>query len=334
MHDFCSFPLMKKWLLFFLILSLAGSPSHAQSVEGYWYGNANVKVNSSANNYLVELILKQNGNNITGVLSYYFKNTFRSFSVKGTYNPYSRLLFIKEIPLSYYGSMANMDVDCIMDMAAKLRVAKAGSNLIGSFESLPQFKYTCPRVEFSLNLNRDISNQDSVIHAIRTMKETFQVWKPDEADTLVAVKIQPRKVINYFIDNQFKQREKEYVQEIIAQSDTVQVDFYDNGEIDGDSISVFLNNQVIAFGQRLSTRSIHFDIPLDKSREFNEISMFAENLGVIAPNTALMIVTDGTKRYEIRLSSTLEKSATIKIVRPGSRPSPSSSSPTPSPRSY
>ncbi len=323
---------MKKWPILLLVLFLTGLTTRAQNVEGYWYGNANVKINSSANNYLVELILKQNGSNITGVLSYYFKNTFRSFHVKGTYNPYSRLLFIKEVPLSYYGSLSNLDVDCIMDMAGKLRVAKAGSTLIGSFESLPQFKYTCPPVEFNLSLNKDISNQDSLIHAIRTMKETFQVWKPDEADTLIAARIQPRKVINYYIDNQFKQREKEYVQEITVEGDSIQVDFYDNGEIDGDSISVFLNNQVIAFGQRLSTRSIHFDIPLDKTRAVNEISMFAENLGLIAPNTALMIISDGKKRYELRLSSTLDKSATIRIVRPA--PRPSASSPTPSPRSY
>ncbi|MBI1341821.1 MAG: hypothetical protein GC171_02680 [Terrimonas sp.] len=304
---------MKKILvtiLFFIAIS-----SNGQHVEGYWYGNANVKVNSSASNYLVELILKQEGNNITGVLSYYFKNTFRSFHVKGTYNPYSRLVFIKEIPISYYGSSMNMDVDCIMDFAATLRVAKVGSSLNGSFQSLPQYKYTCPPIDFSLKLNKDISNQDSVAFAIRTLKESFQVWKPDEADTLVAVSIQPRKVINYYIDNQYKERTNELVKEIEVDADSVQVDFYDNGEIDGDSISVFFNNQIIAFSQRLSTRSIHFDIPLDTTRAYNEISMFAENLGLIPPNTALMIVNDGKKKYELRLTSDLQKNATIRLRR-------------------
>jgi len=306
---------MKKWIAISSILLGLQFRAASQTVDGYWYGNANVQVNNAANNYLMELILKQNGSNVSGVMSYYFKNTFRSFRINGTYNPHTRLLFIKEVPLSYYGSTMNMEVDCIMDFAANLRVAKAGSVLKGSFQSLPAYKYTCPPVEFSLNLNKDISNQDSLIHAIRTMKESFQVWKPDEADTLVAVRIQPRKVINYFVDNQFKQRDKELAQEITVDTDTVQIDFYDNGEIDGDSISVFLNNKVIAFGQRLTTRSIHFDIPLDPTLPYNEISMFAENLGVIAPNTALMIITSGKKRYDIRLSSTLEKTATVRIYR-------------------
>ena len=43
--------------------------------------------------------------------------------------------------------------------------------------------------------------------------------------------------------------------------------------------------------------------------------MFADNLGSIPPNTALMIIDDGKKKYEIRLSSSLEKNATIRIKK-------------------
>jgi hypothetical protein len=60
---------------------------------------------------------------------------------------------------------------------------------------------------------------------------------------------------------------------------------------------------------------VHFDIPLDSSKEVNEITMFADNLGSIPPNTALMIVNDGKKRYEVRLTSNLEKSATIRFKK-------------------
>ncbi len=43
--------------------------------------------------------------------------------------------------------------------------------------------------------------------------------------------------------------------------------------------------------------------------------MFADNLGSIPPNTALMQVYDGTKTYDIRISSSLDKNATIRIKR-------------------
>ena len=287
----------------------------SQSPTGYWYGVANVKLRNSTSNYLVELILDQDKNNIKGVLNYFFKNTYRSIPIRGTYNASTRLVYISNIPVSYYGSYYNRDVDCAMNLAATLRVSQVNSVLKGSFLSKPEYKYTCPEILFTLTLNTDSLRLDSVKHAIKVLKESFQVWRPSESDTIAAVRIQPRNVVNYVVSNQFKEREKVVADELIVDSDTVKVDFYDNGEIDGDSISVFLNDKLIAFNRILTTRSVHFDIPLDSAKEMNEITMFADNLGSIPPNTALMVVNDGKKRYEIRLTSNLEKSATIKLKR-------------------
>jgi archaellum component FlaF (FlaF/FlaG flagellin family) len=202
-----------------------------------------------------------------------------------------------------------------MNLAATLRVSQLNSVLKGSFLSKPEYKFTCPEILFTLELNTDSLRKDSIMNAIKTLKETFQVWRPSESDTVAAVKIQPRNVVNYVVSNQFKQREKEVAQELIINSDSINVDFYDNGEVDGDSISVFLNDKLIAFNRILTTKSVHFDIPLDSTKEVNEITMFADNLGAIPPNTALMVVNDGKKKYEIRLTSNLEKSATIKLKR-------------------
>ncbi len=289
--------------------------SNGQSVFGYWYGKANVQTKSSASNYLVELILQPEKGYVKGILSYYFKNTFRSIQVKGNYNSKNRELRLYNIPVTYYGSLNSMEVDCVMNLFATLRVAKAGSSLVGAFTGLPDNKYMCVDVNFNLALNADMSKQDSVLTALRNFKEANQVWKPSVFDTLPAVNVVQRKVINYVVENQFKERAKEVAQEIEVESDSIQVDFYDNGEIDGDSISVFFNDQLMAFSQRLSTRSLHFDLTLDASKEVNELSMFADNLGSIPPNTALMIVSDGRKQYEIRLSSSFEKNATIRIRR-------------------
>jgi hypothetical protein len=154
-----------------------------------------------------------------------------------------------------------------------------------------------------------------VLKAIREYKETHQVWTPSAYDTLPSVNIVQRKVINYVVENKFKERENVVTNEIEVESDSLKVDFYDNGEIDGDSISVFFNNSLLAFSQRLSARSIHFDLALDTSKPYNEIIMFADNLGSIPPNTALMIVTDGKKQHEIRLSSSLDKNALIRIKK-------------------
>src|SRR6185503_9914836 len=305
---------MKKPFLFILLL-LSFLQIFSQSPKGYWYGAANVKLRNTYSNYLVELIIEQDNNNVKGVLNYFFKNTYRSIPIRGTYNSTTRLVYISNIPVSYYGSLYNKDVDCAMNLAATLRVSQINSVLKGSFLSKPEYKYTCPEILFTLELNTDSLKKDSIMTAIKVLKETFQVWRPSEVDTIAAVRIQPRNVINYVVSNQYKQREKEVAKELIVESDSLNIDFYDNGEVDGDSISVFLNDKLIAFNRILTTRSVHFDIPLDPTKEVNEITMFADNLGSIPPNTALMIVNDGKKRYEVRLTSNLEKSATIKLKR-------------------
>jgi hypothetical protein len=304
---------MKKILLLAAIFITLHSSS--QSVFGYWYGYANVNVNKSADNYLVELILQPEKGYVKGILNYYFRNTYRSLQVKGNYNSATREVNLYNVPVTYYGSATNLEVDCIMNFRGVLRVAQAGSKLIGQFVGLPENRYVCAEINFNLTLNGDISKKDSVLKAIREYKETYQVWKPSATDTLPAITVIQRKIVNYVVENQFKERENTISDEIEVDSDSLKVDFYDNGEIDGDSISVFFNNQLLASSQILSARAVHFDLKLDPARPTNELSMFADNLGSIPPNTALMIVDDGKKKYEIRLTSNLQKNGTVRISR-------------------
>ena len=99
----------------------------------------------------------------------------------------------------------------------------------------------------------------------------------------------------------------------IPADEEIKVDFYDNGEIDGDTISVFYNNTLLLSRQRLTDKPLSFKIKLDTTREENEIVMYADNLGAIPPNTALMIVTVGGKRYEVYITSTEKSSGTIRF---------------------
>jgi hypothetical protein len=306
-------PSMKRLLI--ILTLLISLHSHSQSVFGYWYGYANVKTNSSASNYLVEIVLQPEKDYVKGILNYYFKNTYRSVQVKGNYNAATRQLSLYNIPVTYYGSFSNLEVDCIMNMQATLRVSKGGSFLLGSFIGMPQYKNTCADIAFKLKMNADISKKDSVLKAISEYKEQVQVWKPSYDDTLVSANVIQRKVINYVTEKQYTERENLVVNEIEVESDSLKVSLYDNGEIDGDMISIFYNRQLILNNQKLTHKSIKMNLVLDSLQAVNEISMFAENLGLIPPNTALLIIDDGKNKFELRLSSNLEKNATIRLKR-------------------
>jgi hypothetical protein len=202
-----------------------------------------------------------------------------------------------------------------MDFIASHRVAKAGSNLTGRFFGKGDYKFTCPDIVFDLKLNTDAGNQDSVLLALKNFKETYQLWTPSATDTLVQSTVIQRKIENPVINKEYTARENVVQKEIEVSSDSIQIDLYDNGEIDGDSVSVFFNDQLLGANLMLSAKSIHMNIQLDTTKEYNQLSMFANNLGAIPPNTALMLISDGKNRYEVRVSSSLDKTGAVRIKR-------------------
>jgi hypothetical protein len=95
---------------------------------------------------------------------------------------------------------------------------------------------------------------------------------------------------------------------------TIRLDFYDNGEIDGDTVSVLLNNEVLVSRQRLALQPVTVEVGVDLQHPQQEITMVGENLGSIPPNTALLIITSGKKRYRLYLRSTAQKNAQVRFV--------------------
>lgn len=89
-----------------------------------------------------------------------------------------------------------------------------------------------------------------------------------------------------------------------------QVDIYDNGDIDGDSITVYFNGQQVIGKQKLTDKPITIKLKANPNAS-NELVMYANNLGTIPPNTALMKVTAGDKVYEVRLESDNDKSGAV-----------------------
>jgi hypothetical protein len=107
----------------------------------------------------------------------------------------------------------------------------------------------------------------------------------------------------------------EVASEVEVEMDTVLISLYDNGETDGDSVSVFFNKKRVVSNHLLSARPFQLKVPLDSLDEYVELTVFAENLGKYPPNTAVMVVNAGDKNYKVVLTSSLEKSASVRIKR-------------------
>jgi hypothetical protein len=104
-------------------------------------------------------------------------------------------------------------------------------------------------------------------------------------------------------------------QTVSFRSDSLQISLYDNGEVDGDTVSVLMNGNVIMAKERLSTNAIRKTIYIPQETDSVQLVMYAENLGLIPPNTGLLVVKDGKDLYEIRFSGDLQKNAAILLRR-------------------
>jgi hypothetical protein len=111
-------------------------------------------------------------------------------------------------------------------------------------------------------------------------------------------------------------RSIETIQTVYFKTDSLTLTLYDNGEVDGDTVSVVINGKVIMGKKGLSTKAITETIYLTSEMgDSLQMIMYAENLGTIAPNTGLLIIQDGRDRYEIRFSGDLNKNAAIIFKR-------------------
>jgi hypothetical protein len=111
-------------------------------------------------------------------------------------------------------------------------------------------------------------------------------------------------------------RKTEVIRNVFFTSDSLVLSLYDNGTVDGDTVSVVLNGEVIIAKNGLSANAIRTTIHLGPGKgDSLQLIMYAENLGAIPPNTGVLIIQDGNNRNEIRFAGDMQKSSAIILKR-------------------
>lgn len=105
------------------------------------------------------------------------------------------------------------------------------------------------------------------------------------------------------------------LQTVSFKSDSLKLTLYDNGEVDGDTISIVLNGTTIMAKLGLTAKGVTKSIPTAALADSSELIMYAENLGRIPPNTGLLILQDGEDRYQIRFSGDLRNNSAVLLKR-------------------
>src|SRR5690242_19716908 len=115
---------------------------------------------------------------------------------------------------------------------------------------------------------------------------------------------------------EISKRKLETIRTVEIEQDSLVLTLYDNGAVDGDTVSVLVNGQVVMPRVGLLASAISKTIHLTPEMgDSISVVMYAENLGSIPPNTGLLVIHDGARIYEIRFSGDLKKNSKIILVR-------------------
>jgi hypothetical protein len=280
-------------LLFLLSISLAVQGAGAENpkaddLNGIWKGTLTQGPGGCYPQYSLELQINFSQDRITGkAYDYYDKAHFVKMNFTGRYNAQThRLVLIENTVLQ-----AEIPLDCQPCIKTyDLNYSKKGDQeeLSGDWKGIFSEKHQiCPPGKIMLK---------------KSLTSDFPV-DIEQNDTLASLQkslhLQPR--------------EKELLKTVAVNTPQIKIEFYDNAEIDHDTITVLINNKLLLYRQMLTDRPLTINFNAFPGVEY-ELVMYADNLGEIPPNTALMMVTAGTRKMEVFLSSSEQRSATVKFV--------------------
>jgi hypothetical protein len=148
--------------------------------------------------------------------------------------------------------------------------------------------------------------------AQQTLKDNFSEKKTTEKP-IVPFEGGKAKNIPENTKEKLSKRTYQVIKVIEVSAATIKVEIYDNGQIDGDVVSIFLNEKQLISSKMLTAQPITIQIKVEDNEDEYDLIMYAESLGSIPPNTALMVVTTPTQRYEINISSNEQTSGAIRF---------------------
>ncbi len=293
--------MQKLYLVFFVVFLCFSFLVNGQDITGKWYGTGTVKMATESNNYLTEIILKKRGNKIVGFFNFYFRDSLFSNTIEGIYNAATRKLILQKQPIIFYTSSSTKNgIDCFLKSDFTFKVSKVEQSLTGILYADDDTKFTCPEIYFNLKREQPITT--FLNEKIDTITQKNNIVKEKEIEKSVAEIL-------------FEERFKKVAKTIDVADNKLILELYDNGQIDGDIVSVFLDGKPIILKHLLSNKPFIKVIDLDTSKNEFELSLFAENMGLIAPNTAALTITNGKQKFELVLDSDLKTNASIILKR-------------------
>jgi hypothetical protein len=316
----------KSFLIILFVLFISPACSSQNNITGIWEGKFLSAVIGLGQPKLVVEIYNFKDSLFTGITHLYYEgNMYEHYKMVGWYSKKDSLLVFKEastiaVDLGSYGNCLGTYTTVLQKKGSSMfQYGLWRSNIKGCTadakiwlkKNIDEVKKVPDLAKRKPLINKPIPVADSLKNKILIPVNTIIPSIPVVKNAPV-IKDPP-----FTMPEKIARRETD-VQSLIeiapADKDSIKVEIYDNGEIDGDSVSVYEGEVLRINKKMISLKPLTFYVSLNKNiNPITHLRLVAESLGTIPPCTALMIVTTKSKRYEVHLSSNFSKTATVEL---------------------
>ena len=270
-----------------LIFLFAPCIALTQDLNGIWRGTLTQEPGGCYPVYNLELQINSNNNTLSGKsYDFYDASKYVKLYFSGKYNSQTQRMVLIESEILEH----NIPKDCVPCIKTyDLTYTKNGNeeSLSGNWKGQELHnKSSCPPGKITLK---------------RVAESAFKV-DVDQSPELKKIQL----------GLSLKPRQNDVIKTIKVEKPSIKIELYDNAEVDGDTVTILLNNKLLVYKKRLTDKPLTLQLNAFPGTDY-ELMMYADNLGSIPPNTALMVVTSGDNKHEVYLSSTEQKNAVVRF---------------------
>ena len=296
-----------------IILLLAFNSAAAQDITGFWSGKL---FNDSTGKYQsYEVVIAKNGTRYEAVTrTQFFVNDASYFAIKRASVKISgNKIIITDLTTLF----ENYPVNAPKGIRQLNVLTLADDSLRGPFVTNTTKKYSEVTGNVFLQKKSDKAGKELAALLNNSKQTGLRKNNTPPAKILAAA----AKITLPAAERTLRKTEVQAT--VLFNSDTLRLRLYDNGIVDGDTVTILVNNKVILAKQALGNLPVYYNLIIPATEDSVLLLMYAENLGSIPPNTGLLIIQEGNKRTELRLSGNLQQNAAIlfkrkRIIKDGS----------------
>jgi hypothetical protein len=222
--------------------------------------------------------------------------------ISGKFDKENYKLTFEESEIIYTKSDELTSDFCFIHFNGKLKLNNSKALIEGSFEGLYNDGVKCTNGSIKL------VGEDALYK--KANKLSKKINKTNRIPDSIKSSFSPVKMINNLKMNTLKSNNNINV---YTTSENYSIKLWDAGKEDGDKIFLYLNGKILMSKYEVVKQVKEIDIKLVKG--VNVLKIVAYNNGLIAPNTAKIVITDGVLKHDLSTNLSKGEFAKITIIR-------------------